>query len=443
MDIDQVQRSLKLRAQEAVEFARKLGVEQAEAGISYDEGLTTTVRLGALESVERQRDHGFAVTVYAKGRKGTASTSECSKTSVEETVRKAISIASFTSEDMYSGLADAGLMAKKSSDLSLYHPWDIGVEQAETIAYRAEQAAQGVDVRIKNSEGASVSTGSGLHVYANSHGFCDGYPTSSHSVSCGAVAEQNGSLERDYWFTAARDPGELDSPEIIGKAAASRALRRLGARQISTRNVPVVFPAELARGLFAHLVSAISGTSQYRKASFLLNAKGDQIFPDFVDITEDPFIPKGMGSASFDNEGVATHNRKLVDQGVLSGYVLSSYSARRLGLQTTGNAGGIHNLIVQPNAGDLNSILEEKSELFLVGELLGQGVNIVTGDYSRGAAGFWVEDGKIAYPVHEVTIAGNLKDMFQGIRVIGSDMDMRSKILCGSVLVEGLTVAGT
>ena len=443
MDIDQVQRSLKLRAQEAVEFARKLGVEQAEAGISYDEGLTTTVRLGELESVERQRDHGFAVTVYAKGRKGTASTSECSKTAVEETVRKAISIASFTSEDVYAGLADPGLMAKKSPDLSLYHPWDIGVEQAETIAYRAEQASQGADVRIKNSEGASVSTGSGLHVYANSHGFCDGYPTSSHSVSCGAVAEHNGSLERDYWFTAARDPVELDEPEIIGEAAASRALRRLGARQISTRNVPVVFPAELARGLFAHLVSAISGTSQYRKASFLLNAKGEQIFPGFVDVTEDPFILKGMGSACFDNEGVATRHRKIVDKGVLSDYVLSSYSARRLGLQTTGNAGGVHNLIIQSNAGDLHSILEERSEVFLVGELLGQGVNIVTGDYSRGAAGFWVEDGKISYPVHEVTIAGNLKEMFQGIRAIGSDVDMRSKIYCGSVLVEGLTVAGT
>ena len=442
MDIDQVQQSLKLRAREAVEFARKLGVEQAEAGVSYNQGLTTTVRLGELESVERQRDHGFAVTVYVKGRKGTASTSECSKTAIEEAVHKAISIASFTVEDEYAGLADAELMATKLPDLSLFHPWDIGVEQAETIACEAERAAQGADARIKNSEGASVSTGSSIHVYANSHGFCDGYPTSSHSVSCGAVAEQNGSLERDYWYTAARDPDQLERPEIIGEIAASRALRRLGARQVSTCNVPVVFPAELARGLFAHLIAAISGTSQYRKASFLLNAKGEQIFPNFVDLTEDPFVPKGMGSTSFDNEGVATRHRKLVDQGVLSGYVLSSYSARRLGLKTTGNAGGIHNLIVQSNAGDLQSILEEQSELFLVGELLGQGVNIVTGDYSRGAAGFWVKDGRVCYPVHEVTIAGNLKDIFQGILAIGSDVDKRSKIRCGSVLVEELTIAG-
>jgi PmbA protein len=442
MDVDKVQQSLKNTAQEVVECARKLGVEQAEAGISYDEGFSVTVRLGELESIERQRDRSLAVTVYVKGCKGSASTAECSSVAVEEMVRKAISIANFTSEDEYAGLAEPELMARELPDLDLYHPWAIGTVEAETIALRAEAAACGIDDRIKNSEGASVSTGKGVRVYANTHGFCEGYPTSSHSLSCGVIAEKDNSLERDYWFTVARAHQELDEPEKVGEEAASRTLRRLGARQIPTRSVPVVFPAELARGLFAHLVSAITGTSQYRKASFLLNAKGEQIFPDFIGIEEDPFIPRAMGSAAFDNEGVATHHRRLVEKGVLNGYVLSSYSARRLGMRTTGNSGGVHNLIVRPNAGSLDSLLKQCPEVFLVGELLGQGVNTVTGDYSRGAAGFWVEEGEIAYPVHEVTIAGNLREIFKGIRAVGSDVDLRGSIRCGSVLVEGLTVAG-
>lgn len=443
MDADQVQRSLSATAQEAVELARKLGVEQAEAGISYDEGLSVTVRLGELESVERQRDRGLAVTVYSQGRKGSASTSECSSAAVEETVRKAISIANFTAEDEYAGLADPQLMAVEPPDLDLYHPWDIGVEEAEALALRAEGVARAEDPRIKNSEGASVSTGRGVRVYANTHGFCGGYATSSHSLSCSVVAEKDDALERDYWYTVARAPEELEEAEAVGEEAARRTLRRLGARQVATRAVPVVFPAELARGLFGHLVAAIRGTSQYRQASFLLDAKGEQIFPDFLDIEEDPFIPRALGSAAFDNEGVATRRRKLVEEGVLNGYVLSSYSARRLGTQTTGNAGGVHNLVVHPNGGNLESLLQGHPEIFLVGELLGQGVNTVTGDYSRGAAGFWVEGGEIAYPVHEVTIAGNLKDVFQGIRTVGSDVDSRGSIRCGSVLVEGLTVAGT
>ncbi|MBH98647.1 MAG: metalloprotease PmbA [Rhodospirillaceae bacterium] len=442
MDIEQALHSLRLRALEAIEYAHKLGIEQAEVGVSYDEGLATSVRLGELESVERQRDHSFAVTVYDKGHKGSASTSEFSKAAIEKTISKAISIASFTAEDRFSGLLGPEFMAKNPRDLFLYHPWDIGVEQAEIIALRAEKAAQDIDPRIKNSEGASVSTGCGVRVYANSHGFCEGYPTSSHSVTCGAVAEQNQSLERDYWYTAARDPKELEEPEKVGADAASRALRRLDAKQISTCNVPVVFPAELARSLFGHLIAAITGTSQYRKASFLLDAKGTQIFPEFIEVIEDPLIPKAMGSAPFDNEGAATSQRKLIEQGVLTGYVLSSYSAKRLGLKTTANAGGIHNLIVKPNAGSLSSILKKRTELFLVGELLGQGVNTVTGDYSRGAAGFWVQDGQVSFPVNEVTIAGNLSEIFKGIRAVGSDKDKRGNIHCGSLLVEGLTVAG-
>jgi len=442
MDVNKVQQSLKNMAQEAVEHARKLGVEQAEAGVSYDEGFSVTVRLGELESIERQRDRGLAVTVYTKGRKGSASTTECSSVAVEETVRKAISIANFTSKDDYAGLAEPELMARELPDLDLYHPWAIGIVEAEALALRAEAAALGMDDRIKNSEGASVSTGKGVHVYANTHGFCEGYPTSSHSLSCGVIAEKDNSLERDYWVTVARAYQELDEPEKVGEEAASRTLRRLGARQMSTCSVPVVFPAELARGLFGHLVAAIKGTSQYRKASFLLDAKGEQIFSDFIGIEEDPFIPRAMGSTAFDNEGVATQHRHLVEKGVLNGYVLSSYSARRLGMQTTGNSGGVHNLIVRSNAGSLDSLLKQCPEVFLVGELLGQGVNTVTGDYSRGAAGFWVEEGEIAYPVHEVTIAGNLREIFKGIRAVGSDVDLRGSIRCGSVLVEGLTVAG-
>ncbi len=443
MDTTQVRRTLESTAREAINLARKLGAEQAEAGISHDEGLSVTVRLGELESVERQRDRGLGVTVYRQGRKGNASTVDYSSAAVEQAVRKALSIAEFTAEDEFAGLAEADLMAREIPDLDLYHHWEIGVAEAERLALRAEDAARAVDERITNSEGATVSTGGGVRVYANSHGFCAGYPTSSHSLSCSVVAVHNGALERDYWYTTARAAEALDAAERVGETAARRTVRRLDARQLSTRSVPVVFPAELARGLFGHLISAISGTSQYRRASFLLDAAGERIFPEFMDIREDPFIPRAMGSAAFDGEGVATRRRVVVDKGVLQGYVLSSYSARRLGLVTTANAGGVRNLIVAANAGPLEALLGECEHVFLVGELLGQGVNTITGDYSRGAAGFWVENGEIAYPVHEVTLAGNLKEVFRGIRKVGSDVDERGGIRCGSVLVDGLTVAGT
>ncbi len=443
MDAKEVLQSLQVAAAEAVDLARSLGADEAEAGVSYDEGLSVTVRMGELELVERQRDRGLAITVYADGRKGSASTTQWSRAALEETAAKALSIASFTARDKCAGLADEQLMAREPQDLDLYHPWSLTIEMAEKLAKEAEDAARGTDKRISNSEGASVSTGGGVQVYANSHGFCNGYATTGHSLSCGVVAEGEGSLERDYWFTSARDAELLEAPVLVGVEAAERALRRLGARQISTRQVPVVYPPELARGLFGHLVAAIRGTSQYRGASFLLGACGEQIFPDFVHIDEDPFIAGAMASASFDNEGVATQPRTLIDDGVLQGYVLSSYSARRLGLQTTGNAGGVHNLVVTPTAGTLEQLLSDAGKVFLVGELLGQGVNTVTGDYSRGAAGFWIENGEIVHAVHEVTIAGNLKDLFHGIVAIGSDIDLRGTVRCGSVLVEGLTVAGT
>ena len=442
MEDKSVADSLATVAKQAVELARRLGADQAEAGVSYDEGLSVTVRMGELESVERQRDRGLAVTVYRNAQKGSASTTDFAPSAVEEIVRKALSIGSFTTADEYAGLADAALMAVDPPNLDLYFPWDLDVERATALALRAENAARAVDARIANSEGATVSSGSGSRVYANSHGFVGGYPTSTHSMSCSVVAKSNGSLERDYWYTVNRRSEDLATPESVGEEAARRALARLGARPISTRVVPVIFPAELAKGLFGHLVAAIRGTAQYRRASFLVGAVGKQVFPSFVDITEDPLIPRALASAPFDGEGVATKRRELVAAGVLQGYVLSSYSARRLGVPTTGNAGGVHNLLVRPTAGSLEELIASCDEGFVVGELLGQGVNIVTGDYSRGAAGFWVERGEIVHPVNEVTIAGSLGELFANIRAIGSDVDERGTVRCGSVLVDGLTLAG-
>jgi PmbA protein len=442
MDQHTVAESLKSVAAQAVALARRQGADQAEVGASYEEGLSVTVRMGELESVERQRDRGLAITVYRDQRKGSASTTDFSPASVEETVRKAMSIGSFTAADEYAGLADADLMASGDMSLELYCPWDVDVDQATELALRGENAARALDARIANSEGASVSSGVGQRVYANSHGFVGAYPTSTHSMSCSVLAKSGDSLERDYWYTVGRHPEDLDTPENVGKEAARRALQRLNARTLSTRKVPVLYPAELAKGLFGHLVAAVRGTAQYRRASFLLDAVGQQVLPSFVEIEEDPWIPRALASAPFDAEGVATCRRRLVDRGVLQGYVLSSYSARRLGLKTTGNAGGIHNLVVKPTAGTLEDLVKDCNEAFVVGELLGQGVNTVTGDYSRGAAGFWVERGEIVHPVHEVTIAGNLKDLFREIQAVGSDVDTRGTVRCGAVRVDGLTLAG-
>jgi PmbA protein len=333
-------------------------------------------------------------------------------------------------------------MAKNPRDLELYFPWDVDVDRATELALRSESAARAFDGRIANSEGATVSSGVGLRVYANSHGFVGAYPTSTHSTSCSVLAKDGDSLERDYWYTVSRHPGELDTPESVGEEAARRAVQRLNARTLSTRRVPVLYPAELAKGLFGHLIAAVRGTAQYRRASFLLDAAGQQILPSNIEIDEDPWIPRALASTAFDAEGVATRPRRLVEHGVLQGYVLSSYSARRLGLATTGNAGGIHNLLVKPTAGTLADLIADCREAFVVGELLGHGVNTVTGDYSRGAAGFWVENGEIVHPVHEVTIAGNLKDLFREIQAVGSDVDVRGAVRCGAVRVDGLTLAG-
>lgn len=442
MDIDSIETSLTETAARAVELAQSLGATQSEAGASADEGLSVTVRMGELESVERQINRGIGITVYRQGRKGTASTTEINERAIEATVAKALSIAEHTAVDEHSGLAPEELMGAAEADLDLYHPWDIDVDTARALALEAETVARDEDSRIENSEGATVSTESGFRAYANSHGFVGGHATSSHAVSCSVIASQNGQLERDYWVTSARCAEELEAGSAVGRRAAQRALARLGSRQIKTCRVPVVYPAELARGLFGHFIAAISGSSLYRRASFLLDSVGRQIFPAFVTIEEQPHIRRGFGSAAFDGDGVETRPRTLVDAGKLTGYVLSAYSARRLGMQTTGNAGGVHNLVVSANGEDFAGIIANLERGFVVGELLGQGVNVVTGDYSRGAAGFWVENGAIEHAVSEVTIADNLSDIFSKIEVVGPDVDTRGVVRTGAVLVGEMTVAG-
>jgi PmbA protein len=425
-----------------LDFARKNGVDQAEAAASHDVGLTATARLGEVESLEYTNDRGVGITVFKDHKKGSASTSDFGAAALREAVDKACAFAEFTARDEFSGLADAELMAEDPPDLDLAHEWALGSEDAIRIGIECEDAARAFDKRITNSEGATVGTSSGARAYANTHGFIGAYPKSSHSLSCVVVGEQNGSMERDYWYTAARDADELESAVAVGEKAARRTVDRLGARKLETANAPVLFAPEMARGFIGHAISAISGGAQYRRSSFLLDAVGERVFPEFVRIEERPHIPGGMASAPYDAEGVRTVDRDLVVDGVLQGYLLSSYSARKLGLVTTGNAGGAHNLLIPGNADDMQSIMKSMGTGLLVHELIGQGVNAVTGDYSRGAVGFWVENGEIVYPVHEVTIAGNLRDLYQRIELIGNDQDLRSGIRCGSILVGEMRIAG-
>jgi len=427
----------------ALQEARARGASQAEAAVSQDTGLSVGVRLGEVETLEHQRDRSMGITVYFGQRKGSASTADFSPEAVGATVAKACSIARFTAEDASSGLADAALMARSPPDLDLSHPWNVTADRAIEIAKSCEAAALGFDPRINNSEGASVGTHQGLHVYGNTHGFVGGYPTTSHTVSCVVLAGTGEDMQRDYWYTSSRDWHELQDPEAVGRESARRTIARLGPRKISTRRAAVLFVPELARGLIGHFIAAIRGSSQYRQASFLLNSAGQQVFPANFSIAERPHLPKAMASAPFDDEGVATRDRELVAAGVLTGYILSSYSARKLGLQTTGNAGGSHNLIVAPTlTGGMAAMLSRLGTGLLLTELMGQGVNTVTGDYSRGAAGFWVENGEIQFPVAEVTIAGNLRSMFLGSAAVGDDIDARGGVRVGSILVEEMTIAG-
>jgi PmbA protein len=426
----------------AIEEARRLGASEAEAGVSVETGLSVTARLGEVETLEYQRDRGMGVTVYRGHRKGSASTGDLRAAAVRDTVAKAFSIAGFTAQDECAGLPDPDTLAREFPDLDLFHPWSIDPDAARDAAVACEAAALDSDERIGNSEGATLSSHRGLRVFGNSLGFLGGSASTLHSLSCVVVAEAGEEMQRDYWYSTVRDWRELEDGQSIGKRAAARALRRLNARKLATVTAPVLFVPELARGLFGHFLGAIRGGSQYRRASFLLDSAGEQVFPDWMQISERPYLRKALSSAAFDSEGVATRDREIVERGVLTGYVLSTYSARKLGLRTTGNAGGVHNLIVAGGPDDFEALVRKMDRGLVVTELMGQGVNGVTGDYSRGAAGFWVENGAIAYPVHEITIAGNLKDMFERVVAVGNDVDPRGGIRTGSVLIESMTIAG-
>ena len=440
--LSEAEESLKNILADALKLARQLGASQAEAALTVSEGMNVSARMRSVETLEYQNDNGLGVSVYFGQHKGSASTSSLEPEAIRKTVMAACDIARYTSEDPCTGLADADLMAKTFHDLDLYHDWDIGSDRAIELALACEAAALDADERISNSEGASIELGKGVSVYGNSHGFLQSQRKTRHSISCSVVAQDEQGMQRDYWYSVSRHPEYLQSVDEVGRIAAQRTLRRLDAVKLKTGNHPVLFAAELARGLIGHFNAAISGNAQYRKASFLLDALDTQVFPSFMQLLEQPFQPMGLGSANYDAEGVATREQALVQDGVVQSYLLDSYSARKLGRQTTAHASGVHNLVVQDTAKDAAAMLKALDTGLLVTELMGQGVNTVTGDYSRGAAGFWVEHGEIQYPVEEITIASNLKDIYQGIVEIGNDIDRRGNIQCGSILVENMMVAG-
>jgi PmbA protein len=430
-------------AKDALNYAKTKGASACEVDVSEGFGQSVSVRRHEVDTIEYNRDKGLGVTVYLGQRRGHASSSDFSPAAIQASVNAALAIARFTAEDDSAGLPEQELLATRDMELDLFHPWRVGVEESIDIARRCEQAAFDVSPLISNSEGASVSAQQSQFVSANSLGFMGGFSTTRHYVSCSVIAGTGADMQRDDWYTTVRDPATFPEAESIGAYAARRALSRLGARKLKTRKCPVIFEAPLATGLLGSFVHAVSGGALYRKTSFLLDSLGRKVFPDFVQIEERPHLRGGFGSTPFDDDGVATHDREVVRNGVVEGYFLSTYSARKLGMQTTGNAGGSHNLRVTSGRHDLNGLLREMGRGLLVTELLGQGVNYVTGDYSRGAAGYWVENGEIAYPVQEITIAGNLKDMFLGIAEIGTDIETRGAKQIGSVLLGQMTIAGS
>ena len=434
---------LKTLVAEVLAEAKRQGASSAEASVSVSQGLSVSVRLGEVETVEHNRDKGLAVTLFFGHKSGSASTSDLSPTAVRESVRAAATIARYTAADEFSGLADTDQLARQIPDLDLYYPWNPGMERAIELARACEDAARSADARISNSEGGSLSSHEGLQVYGNSHGFLGSVETSRHSVSCAVIGQDDAGMQRDYWYTVARDPTDLEAVEAVGRMAAMRTVRRLDARKLSTRTTPVIYEAPVAASLLSHFVGAIRGTSLYRRASFLLDHLGKPVFAPQVRIHEQPFLRKALGSTPFDNDGVAPANRDIVRDGILQGYVLDTYAARKLGMRSTGNAGGVHNLTIQPGDQDLAGLLRQMHTGLLVTELIGFGVNSVTGDYSRGAAGFWVENGVIQYPVEEITVAGNLQDMFRSLVAVGNDVDMRGNIRTGSILIESMTLAGS
>jgi PmbA protein len=429
-------------ARDVLDYAAQRGASAAETEVSEGAGQTVTVRRGEVETIEYNRDKGIGVTVYLGKQRGHASTTDFTPQAMRDTVDAALSIARFTAADECAGLADADLLARTVPDLDLWHPRDLPVERAIEIARDCEAAGFAVDKRLTNSEGATVSTQGSHFIYGNSLGFLDGFPSTRHGVWCALIAGKNDEMQRDEWYETSRDAADLPDAAGVGRKAGERAVHRLGARKIATTQVPVLFEAPVAASLLGHFVAAVSGGSLYRKSSFLLDSAGKQIFASMVNVNEQPHVAKGLASAPFDEEGVATHPREVVQGGVVEGYFLGSYSARKLGLKSTGNAGGNHNLFLRDTGTDFPGLLKAMGEGLLVTELLGHGVNPVTGDYSRGAAGFWVERGEIAYPVQEITIAGNLKDVFRGIVAVGNDVMRRGSRQCGSILVERMTVAG-
>jgi PmbA protein len=434
--------TLRQIASDMIRYAEQQGATAAAAEVSDDFGQSVTVRQGSTETIEYNRNKGLSVSVYLGQRRGNANTSDFSRKAVRDTVDAALSIARYTAEDDCAGLPEKNMLATEFPDLDLYHPWELNVDQAIELAGECEAAAFARDKRIKNSEGATIHVHESQFVYANSLGFIGGFPTSRHSVSCAVIAGKGATMQRDYWYSEARRAEDMLKVEEVGRIAAERAIRRLNARKLGTMHVPVLYEAPVAASLLGHFVGAISGSSLYRKSSFLLDRLGRPVFSKNIRIEDIPDIPRGLASSAFDDEGVRTQHRTLVDQGVLQGYFLGSYSARKLGMKSTGNAGGNHNLVMRPGQLDFDGLLKEMGKGLVVTELLGQGVNHVTGDYSRGAAGFWVENGEIQYPVEEITIAGNLKDMYRNIAAVGRDTLIQGSRQTGSILIENMTVAG-
>lgn len=433
---------LETRAEAALSLARQLGADACEVGASVDQGVGVSVREGEVESVEMTRDQGIAVTVYVGQRKGSASSSDASEASVRDVVEKAVAIARYTGEDPASGLADAELMARELPDMNVHHPWVLSTEQAIELVLACEKAGRSV-TGIRSSDGANLSTGEGVRVYGNSHGFIGTQRGSQHSLSCVLIAEDAAGMQRDYDYTTARDPQQLLDAEAVGQSAAQKTLARLNSQRPATGRLPVMFDPRLASGLIGHLMSAIAGGSLYRQASFLCDRLGEPLFPEWFSLHEQPMEPGAMASSPFDGDGVQTRNNVFVDKGRLASYMLSAYSARRLGRQTTANAGGARNLRINAPLSERDALLAQMDRGILVTELMGQGVNGVTGDYSRGAAGFWVENGRIQHPVEEFTIAGNLNAIFAGLVGVGSDIDTRGSIHTGSWLIDEMTIAGS
>ncbi len=444
LDMDAERARLQGCVEAMLDEARKLGASAAEVAVSIDVGLSVEVRQGEVETVEFNRDGGLGVTVYFGQRKGNASTGDTSPAALRQAVQAACAIARHTAEDPYAGLADPARLARDWPDLDLDHPLGLLPEQAIAMALECEAAGLNVDPRVRKSGGVSVSSHRGLRYYANSLGFVGGVPSTRHSISATLVAEDAQGMQRDYWYTVARDGRDLHSPESVGRRAAERAARRLGARPIATGNLPVILVPETARGFFGHLLSAVKGGALYRRASYLCDRLHTPVMAAHLSLREEPLVAKGLGSAAFDDEGVATYAHDIVRDGVLDSYILGSYSARRLGLESTGNAGGVHNIRVDSSRArpDFDQLLREMGEGLVITSLMGQGVNTITGDYSRGASGFYVRNGVIEHPVEEITIAGHLQELYDGIRCVGSDVEMQSALWTGSVLIDGFTVAG-